>query len=179
MRRSIVLRIFMVTALLGVLTVIAFTVYTVNAVHGAAFTGLTDGLRRIAETAGAAMDFNGPSSGAQLEELVTVMAGKAGVRLTVVDGDGVVLADSEQDPARMENHKLRPEIAKALAGETGVSLRMSSTLGHDMVYVAVPMERDGKVVGTVRASYSAGTAWFSREPYSSCARWPRSFFPGS
>ncbi len=59
-------------------------------------------------------------------------------RVTLVAGDGSVLADSEADPARMENHLHRPEIEAALAGRTGTAIRLSPTIGVDFLYVAVP-----------------------------------------
>ncbi len=154
-KRSIVTRIFIFTAILSVLAVTVFAVYTVSTVRGAALTGLTDGLTRVAATVKAALSFHDFMSGASIEDVVTSMAREAGVRLTVIDADGRVLADSEQDPAAMENHGLRPEVAKALSGEIGISIRKSGTLGHDMVYVAVPMKRDGTVSAAVRASYPA------------------------
>lgn len=64
---------------------------------------------------------------------------KAGVRITVIARDGTVLADSEADPARMENHAGRPELASALRGEVGSSRRRSPTLGVMFYYVAVPI----------------------------------------
>ncbi len=155
MKRSIVTRIFAFTAILSVLAVAVFAAYTVNAVRGATLTGLIDGLTRVAATVKAALSSRDPESGASMEDVVTSMAREAGVRLTVIEADGRVLADSEQDPASMENHRLRPEVAKALSGETGISIRRSGTLGLDMVYVAVPIKREGKVSGTVRASYPA------------------------
>src|SRR5262249_46940568 len=63
----------------------------------------------------------------------------AGARLTVVGPDGVVLADSEANPAQMENHGHRPEVYSALHGHQGVSHRLSPTLGVDSLYVAVPV----------------------------------------
>ncbi len=64
----------------------------------------------------------------------------AGLRITVVGRDGVVLADSEADPAAMENHAERPEIAAALKGQTGTSRRVSPTVGITSYYVAIPIE---------------------------------------
>src|SRR5688500_8017625 len=37
-----------------------------------------------------------------------------GDRVTVMRGDGVVVADSEADPTKMENHRDRPEFAGAI-----------------------------------------------------------------
>lgn len=71
---------------------------------------------------------------------LTQQSGAAGqVRLTVIAHDGTVLADSEADPATMENHATRPEVAQALAGHEGRSRRLSATLHEQMVYVAIPL----------------------------------------
>jgi len=67
------------------------------------------------------------------------MAHALGGRLTVVDHEGKVLRDSEADPARMENHRSRPEIAEALQGKQGWVIRPSPTLGVPFLYVALPV----------------------------------------
>jgi two-component system, OmpR family, phosphate regulon sensor histidine kinase PhoR len=59
-------------------------------------------------------------------------------RVTIISRDGTVLADSEADPKAMENHAGRPEVAAALAGQNGMSTRLSKTVGTDFLYVAVP-----------------------------------------
>lgn len=64
---------------------------------------------------------------------------RAHTRITVVAPDGVVLADSNEDPQRMERHGKRPEITQAYSGQTGSSLRLSKTLHQDMLYVAIPL----------------------------------------
>ncbi|MBU9889704.1 MAG: cell wall metabolism sensor histidine kinase WalK [Candidatus Omnitrophica bacterium] len=63
-------------------------------------------------------------------------------RITIVDPQGKVLADTSEDTeglARMDNHAARPEIAAALANKTGVNIRYSMTLRTKMLYVAVPI----------------------------------------
>ena len=62
----------------------------------------------------------------------------AAARLTIVAADGRVVADSEADPLKMENHRQRPEVAQALAGQAGWVTRNSPTIGVDYLYVAVP-----------------------------------------
>jgi len=52
----------------------------------------------------------------------------------------------------MENHSDRPEVAAALAGRTGRSVRYSTTVREQMMYVAVPVEQGGKVLVIVRAA---------------------------
>lgn len=62
--------------------------------------------------------------------------GQSGARATVVDEGGRVLADSDMDPARMENHLYRPEIRAAFATGKGEAVRYSDTLRRDLVYLA-------------------------------------------
>jgi two-component system, OmpR family, phosphate regulon sensor histidine kinase PhoR len=76
------------------------------------------------------------------------------MRITVVDGQGTVLADSEMDPAVMENHKARSEIIQALFGRASSSVRFSTTLDTSMLYVALPVYRDNTVAYVVRLSLS-------------------------
>ncbi|MCX7848001.1 MAG: ATP-binding protein [bacterium] len=95
----------------------------------------------------------------QMQADVTELGQATGVRLTIVDTNGVVLADSHADPATMENHARRPEVSVALGGERGVVTRFSETLREYMHYVALPVKREGRVVAVVRASaprYSIG-----------------------
>lgn len=74
------------------------------------------------------------------------LVARTDLRLTIVAGDGRVLADSAQDPAEMDNHALRPEIAKALAGSVGTDRRLSATRGDEELYVAVPGSLAGQRV---------------------------------
>ncbi len=73
-------------------------------------------------------------------------------RITIISLEGVVLADSHEDPAVMENHGQRPEILMAYSGEVGVSTRYSNTLQTMMKYVAIPLTENSEVVAVVRAS---------------------------
>ncbi|MEN8206392.1 MAG: hypothetical protein ABFS24_10300, partial [Pseudomonadota bacterium] len=59
------------------------------------------------------------------------------IRVTVIDFAGVVLCDSEADPAQMENHRQRPEIMAAFKGHTGSVIRFSHTVRAQLLYVAV------------------------------------------
>lgn len=59
------------------------------------------------------------------------------LRVTIIEGDGSVAYDNLADPAEMDNHLLRPEVAFAMKnGKTGSAVRTSSTLGLDMLYLA-------------------------------------------
>lgn len=87
-----------------------------------------------------------------MHRLVRAAAGETSTRITVIDPTGVVLADSEESPKKMENHKGRPEVADALAGKVGHSLRYSSTAGRETLYVAIPIQKEGTLQGVLRTS---------------------------
>ncbi|MBN2070389.1 MAG: HAMP domain-containing protein [Candidatus Krumholzibacteriota bacterium] len=87
-----------------------------------------------------------------VDSLCDIYGERSDMRITVIDRKGRVIGDSEDDPARMENHSDRPEILKALSGSTGVSKRHSATLSQDFIYVAIPLDVGGEIKGTVRAS---------------------------
>jgi len=75
-------------------------------------------------------------------------AAASGARVTIIRGDGVVLADSEANPDAMENHATRPEFREALQGRVGSNSRTSHTIGVDFLYVAAPVPG-----GAVRLAY--------------------------
>ena len=74
-------------------------------------------------------------------------------RVTVICADGVVLGDSHEHPAAMENHLGRPEVQQALADGLGISTRHSRTMGYEMMYAAVPVEAGGQMMGIVRIAW--------------------------
>ncbi|MEA3421276.1 MAG: hypothetical protein U9Q97_06335, partial [Acidobacteriota bacterium] len=88
-----------------------------------------------------------------LQNLVLELSSQVGVRITVVDSEGNVLSDSDENPAKMGNHKNRPEIKAALANQTGQSIRFSNTIKIDMMYVAVPIKKKDRVLGVVRLAF--------------------------
>ncbi|HOO47074.1 MAG TPA: hypothetical protein PLM29_12635, partial [Deltaproteobacteria bacterium] len=87
-----------------------------------------------------------------LNSLVSDMGKRLQTRITVINSSGRVLADSTNDPETLETHRDRPEIIAALTGRTGSVVRYSLTLQKDMLYVAVPMEIEGKTGAVIRTS---------------------------
>ena len=83
-----------------------------------------------------------------VQEIAAQAAQSAGARATVIDRSGKVLADSEADPATMENHSGRPEFVSALQGSVGEDTRRSRTVGVPFLYVAQPIPG-----GAVRLAY--------------------------
>jgi two-component system phosphate regulon sensor histidine kinase PhoR len=90
-----------------------------------------------------------------IDGLSKKLAASSSTRITVILLDGVVVADSDHDPATMENHGNRPEIKEALDKGVGRSLRFSSTLNKTMMYLAVPIVEQGRTLAVVRTSIPA------------------------
>jgi two-component system, OmpR family, phosphate regulon sensor histidine kinase PhoR len=85
---------------------------------------------------------------ASLNQITRQAAAAADARATVIDSSGRVLADSEANPGEMENHATRPEFIAALHGQVGSSMRLSRTVGVELLYVAAPVPG-----GAVRLAY--------------------------
>jgi len=75
-------------------------------------------------------------------------------RITIINSEGGVVLDTRKDQAEMVNHKSRPEVAEALKGNVGTSVRFSKTLQKYMLYAAVPIRKRGEIVGVFRISRS-------------------------
>ncbi|WP_239618314.1 two-component system histidine kinase PnpS [Cohnella mopanensis] len=82
----------------------------------------------------------------------------AGMRVTYIRLDGKVMGDSDHDPITMDNHLKREEVQQALASGTGSSIRQSSTLQQNMLYVAITVKSDTNSAekGIIRLAMSLG-----------------------
>jgi two-component system phosphate regulon sensor histidine kinase PhoR len=78
-----------------------------------------------------------------LQDEIRGLAQEDEVRLTVIDGDGQVLADSARTWSQvldMDNHANRPEVVQALQQGAGTSIRRSDTTGIRYVYAATVLK---------------------------------------
>ena len=74
---------------------------------------------------------------AEREARIKELSGIVKLRITLVDFDGRVLADSQYEHVdEMDNHRYRIEIRDAMKSGTGSSIRYSNTLATDMLYLA-------------------------------------------
>jgi two-component system phosphate regulon sensor histidine kinase PhoR len=93
---------------------------------------------------------------AALQERVCKLAEKTGIRFTLIDKKGNVLADSAQADlagvAAMQSHDDRPEVVRALSRGEGLAEHKSASLGTRYRYFAARVEIDGKPIGVVRSS---------------------------
>ncbi|HHL33634.1 MAG TPA: HAMP domain-containing histidine kinase, partial [Desulfobulbaceae bacterium] len=92
---------------------------------------------------------------AKLQTFCRQAGDEASTRITVINDTGKVLADSNKNPARMDNHSSRPEVKIARKGGIGSSLRFSKTLSRRMLYVAIPLQKNQPARGVLRLSVPA------------------------
>lgn len=77
-----------------------------------------------------------------------------GGRVVVVSANGDSLADTSEPDGDSRSFASRPEFVLALkSGRTATGIRHSTTLGRDILYVAVPVASGGVVHGAVRITY--------------------------
>lgn len=93
---------------------------------------------------------------AAIDSKIKAVSAQIELRITIIDINGKVLADSWEDPLLMDNHFDRPEVHSALAGATGQAMRYSATLSKNMLYIAIPMKQAGVATGVVRVSTTLG-----------------------
>ncbi|MBN2316121.1 MAG: HAMP domain-containing protein [Sedimentisphaerales bacterium] len=87
-----------------------------------------------------------------LNDVVRKLGKSSSTRITIILPDGRVIAESDENPAEMENHGNRPEFRKAIEKGIGRSLRPSDTLGTSMMYLALPLEEQGQMLAVIRTS---------------------------
>ncbi len=134
---------------------IAVTAYCSRAFRGMHHDQVRDELSRLADFATDEVRLIMATEGTGrldnlCKELGRMSAGR--IRLTVISPSGQVLGDSQEDPARMENHADRPEILAAVDKTTGSSVRFSPTLGVQMMYVAEVVKEQEAPVAVVRVA---------------------------
>jgi two-component system phosphate regulon sensor histidine kinase PhoR len=89
---------------------------------------------------------------ATFDELAKQLGAQTDTRITIIAPDGIVLGDSEADPATMDNHLNRPEVQEAIRLGQGESDRRSATLGTEFTYVATRITVDDALAGIVRVA---------------------------
>jgi two-component system phosphate regulon sensor histidine kinase PhoR len=156
MRRSVFLRVFGGHLLVVALLASALLFFLLNTVRTGHIDSLTFELEHHARTLADRFEHDPWPSPDSLDAVLKRLGNRVAVRFTVVAPDGRVLGDSREQPGLMEDHSARPELIAAFRGGVGASTRFSRTLNSDMLYVAVPLERDGQVVAAVRAAVMMG-----------------------
>jgi len=153
MKKSIFSKIFGCYILIVLTLSVLFLFFSFKTIRHYYIGTLTENLKNLGITLSIKiMPFLEERHFKELDALVKSLGSKIKTRITIINPEGLVLADSEKEPILMENHKNRPEVLLALKGKMGKSLRYSTTVKEDMLYVAIPIEKNGKVSCVLRTS---------------------------
>ncbi|MDD5369644.1 MAG: ATP-binding protein [Anaerolineaceae bacterium] len=159
MGRTIRWRLTIPYALLVIAAMLGLSLYLVSALRTSYLDRLKSNLageaRVIAEAARPLIV--SPPDRTALEALAHRYADLLRRRVTLIATDGTVLGESETDPALMENHLGRPEVQAALKGQEFGDLRLSATLHEKMMYLAVPIQSNGRILGVARVAVSVAS----------------------
>src|SRR4030042_5704575 len=114
MFRSIRSRIAAAFAIVVVLCILGLSLYLAHFVRSEHIDNLKV---QLADQAWIVADSSAPyfvsDETAELNGLAVRLGDLISGRVTIIAGDGIVLGDSQEDPADMENHSDRPEVVQA------------------------------------------------------------------
>ncbi|NPV03788.1 MAG: HAMP domain-containing protein [Syntrophaceae bacterium] len=71
-------------------------------------------------------------------------------RVTVIDREGTVIAETDRDATTLGSHFDRPEIQEARVRGKGTAVRYSQAVGEEMKYVALPIREGDRIAGYIR-----------------------------
>lgn len=152
-RKSIFATFFSLFLVLILLSIGASAIYSINTFNNFIYKIEKDGLVEKTEILSSLFDPEIISDLKAVREF-----GNSGknqlTRITIIRLDGKVLADSLKDPEFMNNHLDRPEIKLSQSVNRKVIERFSDTLNMKMLYYALPVYKDGVVVGFIRTAIS-------------------------
>jgi two-component system phosphate regulon sensor histidine kinase PhoR len=152
MVRSIQWRIALSFILLVVIIMAILGAYLVDSVRHSALDNLRSQLENEARiTADASVPIL-LTNESDVDALAKKLGDEINARVTIIAINGTVMGDSHEDPETMENHATRPEVMDALASGLGESTRYSTTLGQEMMYVAVPITDQADIMGVARVA---------------------------
>jgi two-component system, OmpR family, phosphate regulon sensor histidine kinase PhoR len=154
MSRSLYWKIMVPFVLLILLSMGILSFYTVRSVQNSQLENLRSNLlneaRLVAEDVRPAL--LDPDSNSDPDVIAKTAGKDIFARVTIIALNGKVLGDSLEDPLILENHSTRPEFISALSSGVGESTRFSTTTGQNMLYVAVPIYDQDRMLGVSRIS---------------------------
>ena len=139
-----------------IVVMLGLVIYLSGSVRRGYLSNLSERLEADARLLGSVLQpqMSGDQPMEALAPLVAEYSDILDARVTVIAPDGVVWADSSEDPSQMENHLYRVEVQQALTRGLGSDIRESRTLGYDTMYVAVPILADGQTLAVTRVAMS-------------------------
>jgi two-component system phosphate regulon sensor histidine kinase PhoR len=102
------------------------------------------------------LEYLDPLDKEKIDGLCKKIGPRNDTRVTVILPSGLVVGDSQKEPAEMDTHIDRPEFRAAVSGISGKAQRQSSTFQENLMYVAVPIRKGSGVVAVLRTSMPVG-----------------------
>ncbi len=154
MFRSIRWRIVLPYVGLILVTMLALGIYISSFVRQSYLTDLESKLAAEARMIGDVItpDLETPGATPNFDPQAKHWAAILNARVTIIASDGTVWGESHEDRAVMTNHSDRPEVIQALTDGEGSSTRLSQTLGYNMMYTAVTVGDNHKILALVRVA---------------------------
>ncbi len=105
-------------------------------------------VRRTTPLVASMVDFNAESGELVTDQLLRVARSEPDIRITIINPNGLVLFDSHEDVASMDDHGQRTEVLDP----GSIVTRYSNTLQTHMTYHALEVMRDGVVRAYARVA---------------------------
>lgn len=87
-----------------------------------------------------------------VDEEIKKISNLTGLRITILDLTGNVIADSWENASDLSNHGDRREVQSAFYRDYATAIRYSTTTKQNMLYVAVPVYHNKQLMGIVRTA---------------------------
>ena len=151
-KQSLIFRLFSSYLILAFVAITLTLIFASRAIETFYFVQSVDNLKTRSILVSEILDKSGVLNGKTLDSLSIALGVTIDTRITIIAPDGLVLADSENDPMTMDNHSDRSEVISALATGEGVARRSSYTLEEEHLYFAA-LSKWGDSNIIVRVSY--------------------------
>ena len=152
-RKRLIWHLYPAFLIIGIAVLLAVTWYAAHCFHIFYYTQVANDLEvraRLVEYQIEPMIKSGNFS--EIDNTCKSLDKKGTTRITIILPDGQVIGDSYENLAIMKDHSDRPEFIAAMKIGMGKSVRFSGTVGKNMMYVAIPIKQDDKVLAVVRTS---------------------------
>ncbi len=89
-----------------------------------------------------------------LKSIVKNLHSELNLRITIIDNEGIVIAESDKDLSNIGNHSNRLEIIQARNVGIGKDTRRSQTINQDLLYIAKKITLDDSIYFIRMADYT-------------------------
>lgn len=89
-----------------------------------------------------------------ITQITDILSKKLGLRISIINENGIVIAESHKNLSKLENHLDRVEIIEANNIGVGKNSRFSETLEKDLLYIAKKVTLDDKTYFIRMADYT-------------------------